>query len=421
MESYDIVVIGGGPAGMAAAVEAKKCRVDNLLIIERDRFLGGILQQCIHNGFGLHKFKEDLTGPQFAERYIEMVHEMGIPYKLDTMVLSISSEREIAYVNSKDGLRVIKAKAIILAMGCRERARGATGIAGSRPAGVFTAGAAQRYINIDGYMVGKKIMMLGTGDIGLIMARRLKLEGAEVVAVLARKSYPGGLMRNVVQCLHDYGIPLMLRHTVTRILGKQRVTGVLVAETDENSMPIPGTEKLYECDTLLLSVGLIPENELSLSVGIDLDRRTGGAFVDDQRETDVEGVFACGNVVHVHDLVDFVVEESRYAAKGAAEFVKHKGISKRKVCATSPGEGVRYVVPQRINLDSDEKRVDLFFRVSRVFEQSRIVLKEGERVIREVKKRQMSPGEMERVGVDRSMIEGMGGTDLTVEAVGGDG
>ncbi|HUT66454.1 MAG TPA: FAD-dependent oxidoreductase, partial [Spirochaetota bacterium] len=336
MESYDIVVIGGGPAGMAAAVEAKKYGVDNLLIIERDRYLGGILQQCIHNGFGLHKFKEDLTGPQFSERYIEMVHELGIPYKLDTMVLNINREREITYVNSKDGLRVIKAKAIILAMGCREKTRGAVGIAGSRPAGVLTAGAAQRYINIDGYMVGKKIMMLGTGDIGLIMARRLKLEGVEVIAVLARKPYPGGLMRNVVQCLHDYDIPLMLRHTVTRILGKQRVTGVIVAETDENSMPIPGTEKLYECDTLLLSVGLIPENELSLSAGIGLDRRTGGAFVDDLRETDVEGVFACGNVVHVHDLVDFVVEESGYAAKGAAGFVKRNSSRKGRVCATSP-------------------------------------------------------------------------------------
>lgn len=420
MESYDIVVIGGGPAGMAAAIEAKKYGVDNPLIIERDRYLGGILQQCIHNGFGLHKFKEDLTGPQFSERYIEMVHEMGIAYKLDTMVLSINSDREIVYVNSKDGLRVIKAKAIVLAMGCREKTRGAVGIAGSRPAGVFTAGAAQRYINIDGYMVGKKIMMLGTGDIGLIMARRLKLEGAEVIAVLARKPYPGGLMRNVVQCLHDYNIPLMLRHTIVKIMGKERITGVLVAETDENSMPIPGTEQLFECDTLLLSVGLIPENELSLSAGISLDRRTGGAFVDDLRETDVEGIFACGNVVHVHDLVDFVVEESECAAKGAAGFVKRKNSRKGKVCTTSPGEGVRYVVPQRINLDSDEKRVDLFFRVSRVFEQSKIVLKGGERVIKQIKKRQMSPGEMERVGVDRAMIKGMGGTDLTVEAGGGD-
>lgn len=421
MEVYDIVVIGGGPAGMAAAVAARQMGIEKILLIERDRELGGILQQCIHNGFGLHNFKEDLTGPEFSERYIQRIEELDIPCKLDTMGLSITKNREVVFVNAREGLKTLRARAIVLAMGCRERARGAVNIPGSRPAGVFTAGTAQRLINIEGYMVGKKIMMLGTGDIGLIMARRLTLEGSNVIAVLARKPYPGGLMRNVVQCLYDYDIPLMLQHTIVEILGKDRVRGVLVARTDENSLPIPGTEELYECDTLILSVGLIPENELSLSAGIELDRRTGGPIVNESRETRVPGIFACGNVVHVHDLVDFVVEESEMAGKGAARFVQRSVECADASIALLPGRGLKYVVPQRVNAANVEDRLDLFLRVNRVYGPSYIEVKDGRESIKKVKRPHMSPGEMERVRINRSNIEKMKGSDLIVEAVGVEG
>ena len=422
MENYDIVVIGGGPAGMAAAVAAREMGIENILLIERDRELGGILQQCIHNGFGLHHFKEDLTGPEFSERYIQRIEELDIPCKLDTMVLNVTENREVVFVNAREGLKAVKAGAIVLAMGCRERARGAINIPGSRPAGVFTAGTAQRLINIEGYMVGKKIMMLGTGDIGLIMARRLTLEGSKVIAVLARKPYPGGLMRNVVQCLYDYDIPLMLQHTIVKILGKDRVRGVLVARTDENSLPIPGTEELYECDTLILSVGLIPENELSLSAGIELDRRTGGPIVNESRETRVPGIFACGNVVHVHDLVDFVVEESEMAGKGAARFVQRSFVQRPVECddasiALLPGRGLKYVVPQLVNAANVEDRLDLFLRVNRVYGPSYIEVKDGRESIKKVKRPRMNPGEMERVRISRSNIETIKGSDLIVEAI----
>jgi NADPH-dependent 2,4-dienoyl-CoA reductase/sulfur reductase-like enzyme len=433
MEKVDIVVIGGGPAGMAAAVAAREAGVEKILLIERDWELGGILQQCIHNGFGLHRFKEDLTGPEFSERYIRRMAELNVPCKLDTTVLEITGSREVLYINAEEGVRTVAAGAIVLAMGCRERSRGAINIPGSRPAGVFTAGTAQRLINIEGYMVGRRIMMLGTGDIGLIMARRLTLEGAEVIAVLARKPYPGGLMRNVVQCLYDYDIPLLLRHTIVEIQGKDRVTGVLVAETDENSRPIPGSEELYECDTVILSVGLIPENELSLSAGVKLDPHTGGPIVDESRQTSVAGIYACGNVVHVHDLVDFVVEESELAGRGAAGFVlgaddvggtadagpgaEGAGGAEGAPVHLLPGEGLKYVVPQRMRGINGEERLDLFLRVNRVYGQSHIEVKGGGEVLKRVKRSCMNPGEMERVRLNKSAMEKIDGSDLVIDAV----
>jgi NADPH-dependent 2,4-dienoyl-CoA reductase/sulfur reductase-like enzyme len=422
MDRYDIVVIGGGPAGMAAAVAAREAGVKNILLIERDRELGGILQQCIHNGFGLHHFKEDLTGPEFAERYIRRMEELDIPCRLDTTVLEISAGRRILFINAREGVREISAGAIVLAMGCRERSRGAINIPGSRPAGVFTAGTAQRLINMEGYMVGRRVMMLGTGDIGLIMARRLTLEGAKVIAVLARKPYPGGLMRNVAQCLYDYDIPLMLRHTIVEIQGKDRVTGVLVADTDENSRPIPGSEKLYECDTVILSVGLIPENELSLSAGVRLDPNTGGPIVDQSRQTSIAGIFACGNVVHVHDLVDFVVEESEIAGKGAAGFLEGRGRAMgtdTKVAPTEllPGDGLKYVVPQRMRGINGKGSLDLYLRVNRVYGRSTIEVRHGGEELKRVKRLRMNPGEMERVRLQGSVLEKLDGSSLTVEAV----
>jgi NADPH-dependent 2,4-dienoyl-CoA reductase/sulfur reductase-like enzyme len=427
MDSYQVVVIGGGPAGMAAAVAAREGGAEKVLLIERDRELGGILQQCIHNGFGLHRFEEDLTGPEFAERYIRRIEELDIPCRLDTTVLEITRAREITCINAEQGVTRVRAGAVVLAMGCRERSRGAIGIPGSRPAGVFTAGTAQRLINMEGYMVGRKVVMLGTGDIGLIMARRLTLEGAKVIAVLARKPYPGGLMRNVVQCLFDYDIPLMLRHTIVEILGKDRVEGVLVADTDENSRPIPGTEVLVPCDTVILSVGLIPENELSVSAGVELDPHTGGPMVDESRQTSIPGIYACGNVVHVHDLVDFVVEESEIAGKSAAASVE--GLGRGSVDAGSsevpepapihlhPGEGLKYLVPQRMHGRDGEEHLDLYLRVNRVYGKSALQVKNGGRIIKQARRLRMNPGEMERVRLNRAVMEKIAGSELTVEAV----
>lgn len=398
---YDIVIIGGGPAGLAAAIEAKKKGVDNILLIERDRELGGILQQCIHNGFGLHIFKEELTGPEYAEKFIMELKNLGIEYKLDTMVLDIREDKVVSAINSKDGFIMIKAGAIILAMGCRERTRGAINIPGTRPAGVFTAGTAQRFVNMEGYMVGRKVVILGSGDIGLIMARRMTLEGAQVLAVAELMPFSGGLTRNIVQCLEDFDIPLLLNHTVIEIKGKNRVEGVIIAQVDENKKPILGTEKYFECDTLLLSVGLIPENEISENAGVKLDPVTGGPIVNEAMETSIEGVFACGNVVHVHDLVDFVTEESRRAGRNAAKYIKNEIMDQESMVKTKPGTGITYIVPQRVRLENVDNTLDLFMRVDNVYTDMNMVISIGDKEIKRIKKRHLAPGEMEIVKIKK--------------------
>ena len=396
MEYHDIIIIGGGPAGLAAAAAARDAGVSDILILERDERLGGILNQCIHNGFGLHTFKEELTGPEYAWRYIEKVLEEKIPYKLNTIVADISPEREILYINRDGGAVTVKAGAVILAMGCRERPRGALGIPGYRPAGIYTAGTAQRLMNIEGYMVGREVVILGSGDIGLIMARRMTLEGAKVKVVAELMPYSGGLKRNIVQCLDDYGIPLKLSHTVTMIHGKERVTGITISEVDGNRRPIPGTEEYYECDTLLLSCGLLPENELSKSAGVALDRVTGGPVVNDRLETSVGGVFACGNVLHVHDLVDYVSEEACRAGQNAAAFLAGKADDASYTPINVKG-GVRYTVPQKIDPANMDEKVTVRFRVGEVFKGKCIALYYDGKLIKKQKKRVMAPGEMEEI------------------------
>ncbi|MGL6114278.1 NAD(P)/FAD-dependent oxidoreductase [Cetobacterium sp. SF1] len=397
MRYYDVVVIGGGPAGLAAAKSAYENGAKSVVILERDKELGGILQQCIHNGFGLHRFKEELTGPEYAHRYIEFIKEYPIEVRLESMVLNISEERVVETINPRDGYEQIKGGAIILSMGCRERTRGAIGLPGERPSGIFTAGAAQRFINMEGYMVGKKAIILGSGDIGLIMARRLTLEGAKVEAVVELMPFSGGLNRNIVQCLDDFGIPLLLSHTVIDIRGKGRLEKVVVAKVDENRKPIPGTEIEYDCDTLLLSVGLIPENDLSKEAGVRLDSRTNGPIVSNSMETNIPGVFACGNVVHVHDLVDFVSEEGERAGKFAACYISEKNCKTERVSNIKNGEGITYTVPQIINLDNLQNKLEIFMRVNNIYKNKKIVVREGDKIIGSFKRNHLAPGEMEKI------------------------
>lgn len=410
MKIYDIVIVGGGPAGLAAAVSARKSGTESILILERDKELGGILNQCIHNGFGLHTFKEELTGPEYAGRFIEQVKELQIEYKLNTMVMDISRERKVTAMNSTDGLFEIQAGAVILAMGCRERARGALNIPGYRPAGIFSAGTAQRLVNMEGYMPGRKVVILGSGDIGLIMARRMTLEGAQVQVVAELMPYSGGLKRNIVQCLDDYGIPLKLSHTVVEIRGKERVEGITLAQVDDKGKPIPGTEEEYACDTLLLSVGLIPENELSGGMGVELSRVTSGPVVNESLETNIEGVFACGNVLHVHDLVDYVSEEAAAAGKNAARYVQERQTAHRegqggRTVEVRAVDGVRYTVPSRINVERMEDILTVRFRVGGVYKNCFISVYLDDKRILHRKRPVMAPGEMEEVKLRKEELQ----------------
>lgn len=398
MKSYDVVVIGGGPAGLAAAAAVKKSGIDSVLILERDKELGGILNQCIHNGFGLHTFKEELTGPEYARRFIDEIEELEIEYYLNTMVIDISADKKITIMNREEGLVELQAKAVILAMGCRERSRGALNIPGYRPAGIFSAGTAQRLVNMEGYMPGRRVVILGSGDIGLIMARRMTLEGADVLLVAELMPYSGGLKRNIVQCLDDFDIPLKLSHTVVDIRGKECLEGVTVAAVDNRGKPIPGTEEDYDCDTLLLSVGLIPENELSRGMGVEIEPVTSGPSVNESLETNVPGVFACGNVLHVHDLVDYVSEEAEVAGANAVKYVKGllPANSDRQV-KLIPTDGVRYTVPKTIDVERMAEELTVRFRVGNVYKNCFInVYFNDERVIHR-KRPVVAPGEMEDV------------------------
>ncbi len=421
MEKYDVVIIGGGPAGLAAAISAKENGIDSVLILERDKELGGILNQCIHNGFGLHTFKEELTGPEYAGRFIEQVKELGIEYRLNTMVMDISPQKVVMAMNREEGLFELSAGVIILAMGCRERPRGALNIPGYRPAGIFSAGTAQRLVNMEGYMPGREVVILGSGDIGLIMARRMTLEGAKVKVVAELMPYSGGLKRNIVQCLDDYGIPLKLSHTVVDIHGRERLTGVTLAEVDGSGRPIPGTEEEYSCDTLLLSVGLIPENEISRGMGVEINPVTSGPRVNESLETNLEGVFACGNVLHVHDLVDYVSEEATAAGRNAAAYVKERradGADQKDVrndmpttedreqeIRLIPEGGVRYTVPETISpkrLKNDKLTVR--FRVGGVYKNCYISTYFDEERVAHRKRPIVTPGEMEEITLTREQL-----------------
>lgn len=406
MKNYDIVVIGGGPAGLAAAISAKENGIDSILILERDKELGGILNQCIHNGFGLHTFKEELTGPEYAGRFITRAKELGIEYKLNTMVMDISREKVVTAMNREEGLFTIQAKAVILAMGCKERSRGALNIPGYRPTGIFSAGTAQRLVNMEGYMPGREVVILGSGDIGLIMARRMTLEGAKVKVVAELMPYSGGLKRNIVQCLNDYDIPLKLSHTVVDIKGKERLEGITLAEVDNKGKPIPGTEEFYSCDTLLLSVGLIPENELSRGMGVELNPVTSGPKVNESLETSIDGVFACGNVLHVHDLVDFVSEEARAAGKNAAAYVSANGKKSEggHIVKLNPVDGVRYTVPGSIDVNRMDEKLTVRFRVGGVYKNCYVCAYfDDERVIHR-KRPVVAPGEMEEIKLSKEKL-----------------
>ena len=404
MNTYDLVIVGGGPAGLAAAASAKDHGIDSILIIERDKELGGILNQCIHNGFGLHTFKEELTGPEYASRFIDMVLDRGIEYKLNTMVMDISADKKVTAMNREDGMFEVQAKAVILAMGCRERSRGALNIPGYRPAGIYSAGTAQRLVNMEGYMPGKEVVILGSGDIGLIMARRMTLEGAKVKVVAELMPYSGGLKRNIVQCLNDFDIPLKLSHTVVDIEGKNRVEAVTIAEVGSDRKPIPGTEERYTCDTLLLSCGLIPENELSKSAGVALNPVTSGPIVNDSLETNIEGIFACGNVLHVHDLVDYVSQEASAAGKNAANYIKNGKEKDSKIVEILPVDGVRYTVPKYIRPTEMDDTLTVRFRVGAVCKNCAIATYFDDQLISKRKRPVMAPGEMEQVILDKKKL-----------------
>ncbi len=418
MKQVQLAIIGGGPAGLAAAIAARESGVEDILIIERDRELGGILNQCIHAGFGLHTFGQELTGPEYAHRFIEKVEELHIPYLLRTMVLDLSAERVLTVTGPETGLVQIQAEAVVLAMGCRERPRGALNIPGCRPAGIYSAGTAQRLVNMEGFMPGKNVVILGSGDIGLIMARRMTLEGAKVHAVAEVLPYSGGLKRNIVQCLEDFDIPLYLSTTVVNIHGRERLEGVTLAQVDANRKPISGTERFIPCDTLLLSVGLLPENELSSAAGVCLSGVTGGPEVTDRLATSISGVFACGNVLHVHDLVDFVSQEAKKAGENAALYLEN-GSKAAQLVHLEGKNGVRYTVPQYLDPENMEDTVTVRFRVGQPYRDAALCAYVDGKLLRRIPKRILTPGEMEQFPLRKSELpEGCRSITFTVEEVG---
>ncbi len=417
MEQHDLIILGGGPAGMAAAYGAYQAGIKDILILERDDTLGGILNQCIHNGFGLHRFKEELTGPEYAARYEDFLADTSVEVRSRTMAIDLTADHVITAVSEEKGVQLLKGKAIILAMGCRERPRGAIATPGDRVAGIYTAGAAQKYCNIDGYLVGKRIVILGSGDIGLIMARRMTLEGAKVLADVELCPYSNGLARNIAQCLNDFDIPLYLSHTVTDIKADaegHRVSSVTIMKVDEKRQPIPGTEMVFDCDTLLLSVGLIPENELSKKAGIELDRRTRGPLVQDNLETGVPGIFACGNVLQVHDLVDNVSHEGEKAGKNAARYLL-EGEKTGPLVKMMPGNGIGYICPQFIRQDTPEDVTEIFFRVREPKRNVKFVLKKNGQAFYSLPKLRIAPSEMESLKIKKEMLQDASEITLDVE------